>query len=434
MNSSGYIVTNGWLGSHAISLGKNFSLGKISVALSDLPAPAAYKLIVEIQNPAFANDWNFWLYPAKVSDAPAKDVLVTSSWDDAETKLAAGGKVLFLPRNADLDWTCPPLDVVPVFWNRLMSPAWGRMLGLWCNTNHPALAGFPTEANCDWQWTQLTRGVRPVNLDKLPRGLQPIVSAIDDWNRNWKLGALFECKVGAGRLLVSSFDLITDLEKRPVARQLHRSLLDYMASEKFQPKTEVSAAEFRSVLFDTRIMRKLGAKATGDGADASTAIDGDPNSIWIAGESGRNRKAAPHPHELTVTFPAPVAMRGIVLMPRQNDRDHLGDVHGYTLESSDDGTNWQMIARGELASTWNPQRLDFGRTLTTSQLKFTALSGFGGDSSAAVAELAVIYAGPKLAGNDSGNLEYRRSRSTSTDVDEGLDAPARRTNAIPRNP
>ena len=435
VNSLGYIVTNGSLGSRTIPLGKNFRLGNISMALSDLPVPAAYTLIVEVQNPTFANRWNFWVYPAQVSSKAADDILVTSSWDDAEAKLNSGGKVLFLPRNADLAWDCPPLDVVPVFWNRLMSPGWSRMLGLWCDTNHPALAGFPTEPNYDWQWTQITRGVRPVNLDKLPRGLQPIVSAIDDWNRNWKLGAVFECKVGAGRLLVSSFDLATDLEKRPVARQLRRSLLDYMAGEKFQPQVEVSAAEFCSVLFDTRMMRKLGATATADGVDASAVIDGDPNTSWVVGEAGRNRKAAPYPHELTITFPQSVAMGGIVLMPRQNDRDHLGDIRGYKLETSDDGTNWFTRAQGELASTWNPQRLGFATgPVSAKQLRLTALSGFGNDSSAALAELAVIYAGPKLTAKDLGNVEYRRSRSTSTDVDEAIDAPARRTNTVPRNP
>jgi len=306
------------------------------------------------------------------------------------------------------------------------------MLGLWCDTNHPALAGFPTEPNCDWQWTQIVRGVRPVNLDKLPRGLQPIVSAIDDWNRNWKLGAIFEAKVGAGRLLVSSFDLGTDLNNRPVARQLRRSLLDYMAGEKFQPKTEISVAEFQSLHFDSRIMRQLGARATSDGVDATAAIDGDPNSIWMVGATQRGAKPAPHPHELTINFPGPVAMSGIILMPRQNDRDHLGDVRGYKIELGDDGQQWREISKGELASTWNPLRVNFGQTVTAKQIKFTALSGFGNDSSTALAELAVIYAGPKLAGNEAGAMEYRRSRSTSTDVDEGVEAAATRTNAIPR--
>ena len=302
--------------------------------------------------------------------------------------------------------------------------------------NHPSFVLFSpsNEPNCNWQWTQITRGVRPVNLDKLPRGLQPIVSVIDDWNRNWKLGAIFECKVGAGNLLVCAFDLERDLENRPVARQLRRSLLDYAASEKFQPKTEVSAAEFRGVLFDTRIMRKLGARATADGVDASAAIDGDPNTSWIVGEAGRNRKAAPYPHELTITFPTPVEMGGVVFMPRQNDRDHLGDIRGYKLETSNDGNNWFPRAQGELASMWNPQRLAFATgPVSAKQLRLTALSGFGNDGSSAIAELAVIYAGPKLAVKDSGNVEYRRSHSTSTDVDEGPDAPARRTNAIPRN-
>lgn len=432
VNSSGFIVTNGWLGSPTIPIGKNFALGKISAALSDLPAPAAYKLIVEIQNPPFANDWNFWLYPATHSDADLQNVFVTSSWDDAEAKLNSGGRVLFLPHNADLAWDCPPLDVVPVFWNRLMNPAWSRMLGLWCDTNHPALAEFPTEPNCDWQWTQITRGVRPVNLEKLPRGLTPIVSAIDDWNRNWKLGAMFECKVGAGKLLVCAFDLERDLENRPVARQLRRSLLDYMASEKFRPQTEISIADFRALHFDARIMRKLGANASSDAGDARAAIDGDPNTSWISGEASRNRRGAPHPHWLVIDFPKPVAMNGLVLMPRQNDRDHLGDVREYKIETSDDGQQWREVKRGELASTWSPQTINFS-VVTAKKVKFTAISGFGNDASAALGELAVSYAGPKLPEENSTNIEYRRSRSTSSDVDESVDVGAS-TNRIRRNP
>ena len=98
-------------------------------------------------------------------------------WDEAENDTwPPGGKFCSLPRLADLGWWSPPLARVPVFWNALMGPTWSRMLGLWCDTNSPALAEFPTEANCDWQWTELIRNTRAVNLDNLPRGLQPIVS------------------------------------------------------------------------------------------------------------------------------------------------------------------------------------------------------------------------------------------------------------------
>ena len=54
-------------------------------------------------------------------------------------------------------------------------------------------------------------------------------------------------------------------------------------------------------------------------------------------------------------------------------------------------------------------------------MKFTALSGFGDDTSAALAELAVIYAGPKIADTSSGNVEYQKVRTASPDIDAGTD-------------
>ena len=150
VNSSGFIVTNGWLGKIMIPLGKNIPLGTITVALAGLPAPAAYKLIVQTDNPPFANDWNFWLYPSNQPPAPSHaNFLATSSPAEAEQALAQGKKVLFTPRLADLSWWSPPLARVPIFWNALMGPTWSRILGLWCDTNSPALAEFPTDANCD---------------------------------------------------------------------------------------------------------------------------------------------------------------------------------------------------------------------------------------------------------------------------------------------
>jgi beta-galactosidase len=160
---------------------------------------------------------------------------MTSNWPDAKSALARGGKVLFTPAASSLDDTSPPLDRVPVFWNRLMNPKLGAMLGLWCDIQHPALAGFPTEAFCDLQWADIVRNVRAINIEKAPKQLRPIVSAIDDWNRNYKLGFLFECRVGDGRLLVCAADIQSDLGARTVARQLQRSLCDYMETDKFQP-------------------------------------------------------------------------------------------------------------------------------------------------------------------------------------------------------
>jgi beta-galactosidase len=423
-NTAGKPVAGGRFAVTNIPPGRSSIPGNITADLSKLPAPAAYKLVVcagslVVDAQTYENNWTFWLYPAPVAEPGAADVLVTGSWNEAEKKLAAGGKVLFLPRNPDLDWWSPPLARLPVFWNALMGPTWGRMLGLWCDPGHPALAEFPTDANCDWQWTELLRNTRAINLDRLPPALQPIVQPIDDWNRNYKLGLVFECKVGAGKLMVCSADLESALESRPVARQLRRSLLDYMAGEKFQPPAEVSAAAIRGLLFDTRLMQKLGATAEADGENAGAIIDGDPNTFWSSANARGNGPG--HPHTFAVHFPQPVAMNGLVLMPRQNQREHQGDIREFKLESSDAGTNWQEILRGQLVSTWDPQTVRFPQTITTKHLKLTALSGFGADPAAALAELAVVYAGPKLADTGSGRIEYQGVRTASPDIDAGTD-------------
>jgi beta-galactosidase len=127
-----------------------------------------------------------------------------------------------------------------------MNPGRTWMLGLWCDTKHPALAGFPTESNCDWQWTDLLARTHALKIDALPHTLQPIVQAIDDWNRNFRLAMLYECSVGSGKLMVSSLDL--NNTTHPGAISLRRSVLDHMASANFKPATAITEAEMKKWL------------------------------------------------------------------------------------------------------------------------------------------------------------------------------------------
>ncbi|PYS60826.1 MAG: glycoside hydrolase, partial [Acidobacteria bacterium] len=119
-------------------IGKNIPVGRISVDLAKV-GRGEHKLKVTVAPESlfdsdtrkirpgekrgatyFQNEWTFWIYPTSFSeefeptkDCPishAPDILVTRSWGEAEKKLAAAGKVLFVPNNSDLDWTCPPLD------------------------------------------------------------------------------------------------------------------------------------------------------------------------------------------------------------------------------------------------------------------------------------------------------------------------------------
>jgi hypothetical protein len=87
--------------------------------------------------------------------------------------------------------------------------------------------------------------VRSVNLTGAPRELKPIVAAIDDWNRNWRLGVIFECAVGPGKLLVSAIPLNT--ETSPGAQSLAISLRDYAASDQFKPAAKLTPEQARAL-------------------------------------------------------------------------------------------------------------------------------------------------------------------------------------------
>jgi len=121
-------------------------------------------------------------------------------------------------------------------------------LGILCDPAHPALAEFPTEFHSNWQWWDLVSKSRAMILDDLDPDLRPLVQVIDDWNTNRKLALVFEAKVGAGKLLACSIDLHSDLAARPVARQMRRSLLQYVQSDAFGPKALCSVAQLKALL------------------------------------------------------------------------------------------------------------------------------------------------------------------------------------------
>ena len=85
-------------------------------------------------------------------------------------------------------------------------------------------------------------------LDEFEAEFRPIVQVIDDWNTNRKLGLIFEARIGDGELLVCSIDLRSDIEKRPVARQMLHSLLNYTDSAAFAPELSIDIERVRSLL------------------------------------------------------------------------------------------------------------------------------------------------------------------------------------------
>jgi hypothetical protein len=169
----------------------------------------------------------------------------TTDFNDATAKAQAGGNVLY----------CPAADKVnpekigniatgfaPVFWNTALFSQKPNTLGIYCDPEHPALAAFPNEDYSDFQWWDIVKGSVPLVMNDFPESYRPIVYIIDDWFKANRLGLLFEAKVGKGKLMVCGANLYSDLDKRPAARQLRRSIEQYMASDRFNPKEEINVA------------------------------------------------------------------------------------------------------------------------------------------------------------------------------------------------
>ena len=286
----GKTVASGNLYQAAIPTGQLTRLGEISASLSKVNTPARY--IVTFGTGEFFNTWDIWVYPARIPDQIPKNIRIVHAFDKATKKALEKGETVLLfssPKEGliqfhkgmllpdslrDLPKAMPgqnaiPGSFMPVFWDIRLFNQIGT-LGILCDPNHPAFKHFPTEFHSNWQWADLLGHFTAANsfrvagapeqmaldlekgavdveyrskaiiLDETPADFRPILQVIDNYDRNAKLGTIFEARVGKGKLLVCAMDLDTDLANRPAARQLRYSLMEYAAGKEFNPKYNLS--------------------------------------------------------------------------------------------------------------------------------------------------------------------------------------------------
>lgn len=239
---SGAVVARGTLGPVDVKLGGAQACGTVRVPIPADGDAEHWRLEVAVAGTEYRNGWSFWVYPRQSAPEPS-GVRFATTFYEARTALAAGERVVFNPKVEMIAGI--PGKFVPVFWSPVHFPKQPGTMGLLCDPAHPALAGFPTATHSDWQWWDLTVRSRSVILDGLTA--TPLVRVIDNFNRNHSLAAVFEARVGPGRLLFSAIDLTNDLAKRPAARQLRASLLRYAAGAEFAPTGELSADQLRAL-------------------------------------------------------------------------------------------------------------------------------------------------------------------------------------------
>jgi hypothetical protein len=163
----------------------------------------------------------------------------------AWAKLKAGGTVVWLGSGSP---SAVPVNFVNALWNPCCDGS-VKTCGLLIDPAHPALAQFPTASHSDWQWFDLLPlTARGFVMNKVAPGLSIPVQGIDNPLRAFRIGLLWEAKVGKGTLIATSLDLSTNLDKRPAASQFRRSLVAYAASGKARPAAQLSEDQARRMV------------------------------------------------------------------------------------------------------------------------------------------------------------------------------------------
>jgi len=407
-DDQGRKIAGGALPEQKVPTGKLSFLGAIKTSLEKAGAPC--KLTVTVTLSEYSNDWEIWVYPANDVPKPSADVVVCEKWDAAKAALGEGKKVVFFPKSTDAAYSMNG-SFLPVFWSPVWFPSQKpNTMGLLCDPKHPLFAQFPTDMHSNWQWYELMQRSRLFILDDTPADFRPTLQVIDNFERNHKLGVVFEGRVGAGQMLVCGFDLPT-MAKEPAARQLLTSLYHYAGSPAFKPAQELSGGLMEKMFANK--LQELHAQIRADSQHpnyvAANAIDGDPRTIW---HTPWNEPVPKFPHELVIELPKPVKITGITCLPRQ-DGPQNGWIKDYAVHISTDGKDWgQPVAKGAFKRDANLHTVKFEKPVQTRFLKFVALDGFDASKKpcASLAELSLIFADSSAASLSS----YGKTAETKT--------------------
>ena len=238
------------------------NLGDIQIDISDQTRPQKMILVLkaydDMENKTYhENYYNLWIYPSmKKSLTVPKDIVVAHRYDVETARiLCNGGTVLLMPDSTQMKNLTVGGLFQTDYWNYRMfktisennkKPVSPGTLGILTNPEHPLFNSFPTEMHTNWQWFPIIKASRPFILDNTEASYRPIVQVIDNVERNHKLGLIFEFAVDKGKLLVCMSPL-DQLQQYPEARQLYKSILQYMQSDDFAPKTRINYGDLQQL-------------------------------------------------------------------------------------------------------------------------------------------------------------------------------------------
>lgn len=217
-------------------------IGELSIPLSGFQAPAKLKLSVTFGG--YDCSYPLWVYPAEAPACP-ENILETKALDEQALEvLAQGGRVLLAPDSTE---EALPGSIKSQFstdfWSVGTFPFQSGAMGLLIEDKHPLFKHFPTSFHADWQWWLMASQRALV----LPESVHSIVTVMDSYAYLRNMGMLLECRVGAGRLMISSMGL-QNMEQKPEVAALRKAIYEYMAGEEFMPTQEMDMETIRKLV------------------------------------------------------------------------------------------------------------------------------------------------------------------------------------------
>lgn len=258
-----------------VPTGKVTKLGGITFNMPDAPAPRMLTLNARLAGGACSveNAWNFWVFPLPSPSATraAADATVGGRWltllsglkpiPDARDRrlrivsaldrecaqfLQKGGDVLLLGH--------APFPALTLTFQSMPTGRPNGHRGLVVG-DHPALSGFPHEGFGDWQFYSMLEGGCAVVFDDDRIPFDPIVEVIPCYKHIRRQAALFESRVGQGRLMVCSLRLEPG---DPAAVYLMETILAYITGSGFTPRAETTANALETFLPASRAAEGTG--------------------------------------------------------------------------------------------------------------------------------------------------------------------------------
>ena len=203
-----------------VDVGSLLDIDSIVFPLSTINKAEQLKVSLQLKDTPFKNEWNIWVYPDELPAAKNDHIIIAENLnDDTITALENGANVLLMANNLGTEENSVSVDFYPLYWSLTFFPGQGKTsIGMLLKDKHPAFKNFPTNFHSDWQWETFKNTTKGFILNDLPKAYKPIAQVVDDFHRNNKEGAIFEFKVGKGKLLVCGFDINNN--ENIVAKQL----------------------------------------------------------------------------------------------------------------------------------------------------------------------------------------------------------------------